>query len=44
MYKKIMVSVDLVHVERLDKALTTAADLASEWLPLLWGVFCCIIF
>lgn len=31
MYHKIMVPVDLAHVERLDKALTTAADLAKHY-------------
>lgn len=37
MYKKIMVPVDLQHVERLDKALTTAADLANHYrIPLCY--------
>jgi nucleotide-binding universal stress UspA family protein len=31
MYKKIMVPVDLAHADRLDKALTTAADLAKHY-------------
>ncbi|MGF1528541.1 MAG: universal stress protein [Candidatus Competibacterales bacterium] len=31
MYEKIMVPVDLAHVEPLDKALTTAADLAKHY-------------
>lgn len=31
MYKNIMVPVDLAHVEKLDKALRTAADLASHY-------------
>lgn len=31
MYKKIMVPVDLAHIERLDKAITTAADLAKHY-------------
>ena len=31
MYKKILVPVDLSHVERLDKALTTAADLSKHY-------------
>ncbi len=31
MYQKIMVPVDLAHVERLHKALTTAADLAKHY-------------
>lgn len=31
MYKKIMVPVDLAHVERLEKALATAADLARHY-------------
>jgi nucleotide-binding universal stress UspA family protein len=31
MYTKIMVPVDLAHVERLDKALRTAADLANHY-------------
>lgn len=31
MYKKIMVPVDLAHVERLGKALDTAADLAKHY-------------
>jgi nucleotide-binding universal stress UspA family protein len=30
-YRKIMVPVDLVHAERLDKALRTAADLAKHY-------------
>ncbi|NBC11424.1 MAG: universal stress protein [Planctomycetes bacterium] len=37
MYKKMMVPVDLEHVERLDKALTTAADLAKHYgLPVCY--------
>lgn len=31
MYKKIMVPVDLAHADRLDKALTTAADLSKHY-------------
>ena len=31
MYEKIMVPVDLAHVERLEKALSTAADLARHY-------------
>ena len=31
MYKKIMVPFDLAHLDRLDKALTTAADLAMHY-------------
>ncbi|MXN63842.1 universal stress protein [Stappia sp. GBMRC 2046] len=31
MYKKIMVPVDLAHADRLDKALTTAADLSRHY-------------
>jgi len=31
MYKRIMVPVDLAHAARLDKALTTAADLAKHY-------------
>ena len=31
MYKKIMVPVDLAHVERLEKAITTATDLARHY-------------
>ena len=31
MYKKIMVPVDLAHIERLDKAITTATDLAKHY-------------
>jgi nucleotide-binding universal stress UspA family protein len=31
MYKKIMIPVDLAHTERLDKALTTAADLSKHY-------------
>jgi nucleotide-binding universal stress UspA family protein len=35
MYKKIMVPVDLAHIERLDKAITTATDLAKHYdIPL----------
>jgi nucleotide-binding universal stress UspA family protein len=35
MYRKIMVPVDLAHVERLDKAITTATDLARHYgIPL----------
>jgi nucleotide-binding universal stress UspA family protein len=34
-YKKIMVPVDLTHVEQLEKALTTAADLSRHYaIPL----------
>ncbi len=37
MYSKIMVPVDLAHVERLDKALTTSADLAKLYhLPVCY--------
>jgi nucleotide-binding universal stress UspA family protein len=31
MYKKIMVPVDLRHIERLEKAITTATDLAKNY-------------
>jgi nucleotide-binding universal stress UspA family protein len=31
MYKKIMVPVDLAHIERLEKAIATAADLAKHY-------------
>jgi len=31
MYKKIMIPVDLAHTERLEKALTTAADLSKQY-------------
>ncbi len=31
MYKKIMVPVDLAHIERLEKAITTATDLARHY-------------
>ena len=31
MYRKIMVPVDLAHIERLDKAITTATDLAQHY-------------
>lgn len=31
MYQKIMVPVDLAHIERLDKAVTTATDLAKHY-------------
>jgi nucleotide-binding universal stress UspA family protein len=31
MYKKMMVPVDLAHVDKLDKALTTARDLANHY-------------
>jgi len=31
MYKKIMVPIDLAHVERLDKAINTATDLAKHY-------------
>lgn len=31
MYKKIMVPVDLAHVERLEKAINTATDLAKHY-------------
>lgn len=31
MYKKIMVPVDLQHVEKIDRSLATAADLARLW-------------
>ena len=35
MYSKIMVPVDLTHVERLDKAIATATDLAKHYdIPL----------
>ncbi len=37
MYRKIMVPVDLGHVERLDKALATAADLSRHYdIPLCY--------
>jgi universal stress protein F len=31
MYQKIMLPVDLAHIERLDKAITTATDLAKHY-------------
>jgi nucleotide-binding universal stress UspA family protein len=31
MYKKILVPVDLAHIERLDKAITTTTDLARHY-------------
>jgi nucleotide-binding universal stress UspA family protein len=31
MYSRIMVPVDLAHIERLEKALATAADLAKHY-------------
>jgi len=31
MYRKIMIPVDLAHIERLDKAITTATDLAKHY-------------
>lgn len=31
MYKKIMVPIDLAHTDKLDKALTTAADLSKHY-------------
>ena len=31
MYRKLVVPVDLAHVERLGKAITTATDLASHY-------------
>ena len=31
MHRKIMVPVDLAHIERLDKAITTATDLAKHY-------------
>ena len=31
MYRKIMVPVDLAHIERLDKAIATATDLAKHY-------------
>ncbi|MBK1698634.1 universal stress protein [Rhodovibrio salinarum] len=31
MYKKIMIPVDLAHTEKLEKALTTAADLSKQY-------------
>jgi nucleotide-binding universal stress UspA family protein len=37
MYKKIMVPIDLNHIERLEKALVTAADLAKHYrIPLCY--------
>lgn len=37
MYKKMMVPVDLAHVDKLDKALTTALDLAKHYgLPICY--------
>ncbi|MCB9946489.1 MAG: universal stress protein [Rhodospirillaceae bacterium] len=37
MYKHIMVPVDLAHADRLDRALTTAADLAKHYgIPLTY--------
>jgi nucleotide-binding universal stress UspA family protein len=38
MYKKIMVPVDLAHVDRLDKAIDTATDLAK-----LYGIPLCFV-
>ena len=38
MYKKIMVPVDLVHIERLEKALVTASDLSK-----LYGIPVCYV-
>ncbi|MDX5359774.1 MAG: universal stress protein [Alphaproteobacteria bacterium] len=38
MYRRIMVPVDLTHVERLDKALNTAADLAKHY-----GIPMCLV-
>jgi nucleotide-binding universal stress UspA family protein len=31
MYKKLMIPVDLAHTDRLEKALTTAADLSKQY-------------
>lgn len=37
MYKKILTPVDLAHVDRLEKALTTAADLSKHYgIPLCY--------
>lgn len=37
MYSKIMVPVDLAHIQRLDKAITTATDLAKQYqIPILF--------
>ena len=38
MYRKIMVPVDLAHIERLDKAITTATDLARHY-----GITICFV-
>jgi nucleotide-binding universal stress UspA family protein len=38
MYTKIMVPVDLAHAERLDKAITTAVDLAKHY-----GIAICFV-
>ncbi|MEH6575962.1 MAG: universal stress protein [Amphritea sp.] len=38
MYKKIMVPVDLLHIERLEKALVTASDLSK-----LYGIPVCYV-
>lgn len=38
MYRRIMVPVDLQHVDKMSKALTTAADLAHRYGAELWYV------
>lgn len=38
MYRKIMIPVDLSHIERLDKAITTATDLAKHY-----GIAICFV-
>lgn len=38
MYRRIMVPVDLLHVDKMGKALDTAADLALRWQAELWYV------
>lgn len=38
MYRRIMVPVDLQHVDKMGKALTTAADLADRYGSELWYV------
>ena len=38
MYKKIMIPVDLAHVDKLEKALKTAADLSKHYKAAIWCV------
>jgi universal stress protein F len=38
MYRRIMVPVDLQHVDKMDKALTTATDLAQRYDAEVWYV------